>query len=198
MDPFDPDPEMRERVRADLFPARESHMCCLILIGLLVVWSTLCGTGCAGPVPIIVVDSATNEQASDSPRPADSNAGRIVLEACDLLEIACEIQTDPDQRGAVVIDIIAVDSVTLGRTLHRAERPNGAVYCRPVLWAAPLPSIVAHELGHVFGLDHRPIDDPDGPDAIMSAVAGAGSSIVSDGELDTVASESEAFTRWCS
>lgn len=190
------DPESQERVRARLFPAqRDPHMCCIVMIALLVLWTAI-AAGCSPPVEVIVVDSATPEHTG-APSSADSIAGELVLEACAMLEIECVIRTTKRKRGAVLIDLVESAGANTGRTLREAHYGSGVVNCTPTLWAYPDAGVIAHELGHVFGLEHRPEGDVDGPAAIMSPVAGYDATVLSDDELETVADNAQDWAVWC-
>lgn len=197
----DPPPDdnlMRERVRRRLGLAHpEPHMGCLIVIALLVLLASMV-SGCAGPVPVLVHDAAGLEQGE---------AAAVVEDACGMLELECDIRivdsnSSAKKRGAVLISLVDVDATAPihGTTLQEAITDRGRLGdCKPALWVSPNAPSIAHEIGHVLGLEHRdPDNNPDGVAAIMAFPAAHGADIVSDAELDAVAAGAETFTRWCS
>lgn len=96
-------------------------------------------TSCAEPLPIVVSDGDV----------LDGDLPPWVEEACDLLQIECVLEDDDGLRGKVMV-------FTPPHPQHGFAGQvlaNGA--CRKAVWAVKGKSVdLAHELGHVFGLDH--------------------------------------------
>lgn len=123
----------------------------------------VCGAGCApSAVGLHVIDARASGQAS-------------VADACAILAVECV--KSAEQEGAV--SVILTD--------RGAADPDGSDWlagkafrraCRPVLWASDDVYVIAHELGHVLGLDH--VSDPD---RLMAPIPGTE---VTAQELDIV------------
>lgn len=93
-----------------------------------------------GQLDLVVFDERTGNQASADPLPAE------VLAACEVLELECT--PSPDMHGVVVLVLLPPDSAIHGRELQDAG-------CRRIAWSDPEnPLTIAHEIGHVLGLDH--------------------------------------------
>lgn len=63
------------------------------------------------------------------------------------IALGVELELVDEQYGAVTIDIVESNSSVKGRSLLRTP-------CLRVVRSAPDSQVLAHELGHAFGLDH--------------------------------------------
>lgn len=98
---------------------------------------------CAEPLPLVV----SNGNVIDGEMPAWIDG------ACDLLEIACELESDDHMRGSVVVFV----STKPQHGIAGQVLADGT--CRKVVWVVEgSAKNLAHEIGHVFGLDH--VGDP--------------------------------------
>lgn len=74
---------------------------------------------------------------------------------------------DEPQKGAVELEWRSAEDGVCGEALERlvgAESPRdaltkGVVECQPRAWSCVSPTYLAHELGHVLGLNHDDRDD---------------------------------------
>lgn len=146
---------LRARVVADLF---------LIALSIVLLGAALLVGACAEPLPINVRDESGAKSLDELPP--------VVERACDLLGMVCEA-TD-HEYGAITLDLIHTADRVRGRS-------GGSGICSPWAWAEPRTVIVAHELGHVLGLDHR-----DDAGALMYPSPDAYALELSDAEMDEI------------
>lgn len=109
-----------------------------VVVVLLLALAWLLGA-CSEPLPLFVHDARVVKTRDDLPP--------VVIEACDLLQIEC-VAVD-EHRGAIRVDLVQLDPAARVR-----GRAGGSV-CMPVVWAdAEDAATIAHEIGHVLGLEH--------------------------------------------
>lgn len=107
------------------------------------VFAAFCavGAGCVpfGDLSLVVID-ARSDRSED-----------IVQQACDVWGLTCT--TTEDEVGAIVVlltdrpgNVEGTDTWLGGLATRRA--------CIPRVWSTDSPYVLAHELGHVLGLDH--------------------------------------------
>lgn len=136
----------------------------LIKIALaLQIVSTLCSLACAvllatgcdlQPVAIRVIDEREAPDVVERDQYGQPILIPIVADACDLLEVECGA-TDVDyDRGVVQLRIVDDAGHGLGGTTENGSMDRR---CRKAARAEPHVALVAHELGHLFGLEH--VDD---------------------------------------
>lgn len=110
--------------------------------------------GCAERLPLRVRDSSQAKPLDHLPA--------AVEEACDILEVACE--ATKREYGSLTVDLVEIDFDEGPRVVGRSDDK----VCLPKVWVDPTrPERVAHEIAHVFELDHV-VDE----DNLMHIVAG--------------------------
>lgn len=127
------------------------------------VW--LC-SACVEPLPINARDESGVASLRELPR--------VVADACDVLGLECEAVDH--EYGAVTLDLINTSDHVLGR--------SGGTPCAPWAWSVPRTTIVAHEIGHVLGLDH--VDEDADEYALMQPSPDEGDFELTDDELDKI------------
>lgn len=79
-----------------------------------------------------------------------------VMEACELLEVACE--TTDKEYGSVTVNLVELDFHPPGQDHILIGGRTDDEICQPSLLVDPTrPERIAHELGHIFELHH--VDD---------------------------------------
>lgn len=122
---------------------------------------------CAEPLPINVRDESGVKSLDELPP--------VVERACEQIGMVCEAVDH--EYGAITLDLIHTDDRVRGRS-------GGSGICSPWAWAEPRTVIVAHELGHVLGLDH--VDADDRPRALMRPDPDEHTLELSDDELSEI------------
>lgn len=116
--------------------------------------TALCCCSVAEPLPLRVRDSSQAKPLSHLPDE--------VLEACDILDVECE--ATKREYGSLTVDLVELDFDEHPRVLGRSDDK----VCRPSVWVDPTrPERVAHEIAHIFELNH--VVDTDN---LMHIVAG--------------------------
>lgn len=138
--------------------------------------------GCTLDLPVRVHDER-NGPAAERELPES------VVEACELWGLSCESDPGGSSRGVAVLYLFDdwQDESTGGRTvMHTA--------CKRKAWVSDDPLVIAHELGHLFGLDHDrdPVNIMWGDVALEHAP-----DEITDDQIDTVHAHVERFTTWC-
>lgn len=133
--------------------------------------------GCGGPVPVRLT---TWDQFGPVTEPSDE-ARELLDDAFGFWGLSYEL-SDGRSYGRLNIDLVDVgdESVVHGRRWDAGP-------CEQYVWAARRSVMLAHEMGHVFGLE-RHSDDPDN---IMATPA---ASDVTDHQLETVQDDAHQFT----
>lgn len=106
---------------------------------VLVLVAALVG-GCAEPLPVHVLDH------DDIPLEVE--------DACEIIGLLCE--SDDHDYGTITIELVPL---TPSGTLRVRGVTEGGGSCSPEIWVEPVPRLIAHELAHALGLEHRESED---------------------------------------
>lgn len=141
-------------------------------------------TGCSGDsVPIAVFDESY--RATD---PGRDELPEVVADACDVLGIACHAADFKD------LGVVTVALVPDSTELQQKGRVLASFACRQIVWSVDDPFVLAHELGHVFGLDHV----ADHRNLMDGDPAWPATHELTAEQLDTVQTKAANFARGCS
>lgn len=104
--------------------------------------------GCPEPLPLRVTTGHQAEALDELPD--------AVMEACELLEVACD--ATHKEYGSVTVNLVELDFHPPGQDRILIGGRDDDSICSPSLFVDPTRSErVAHELGHIFELEH--VDD---------------------------------------
>lgn len=118
-------------------------------------------SACAEPLPLIVYDERKSSSDPEKELPEE------VVAACDLWHVECEAVDDDDgSYGFLVIEIMkgGASNDQSGRNFIKgicrksfwSKEDDRTLHGKPIF--SSLDIIIAHELGHAFGLENHSMD----------------------------------------